>query len=107
MKGLSACILKGKYHASNNGISSKYDEVTIVDDKVPGIFEPRENSPAVKLVRRIIGGRPYIHAEPIERPEGIGWMASGAFIESSDSRFPNDYPIPLHDRQEYEDMGGN
>jgi hypothetical protein len=37
----------------------------------------------------------HLHAEPISP----GWyMASGKFIWTSDSRFPNDYPISLHDR---------
>ena len=29
-------------------------------------------------------------------------VAGGTFIFTSDSRFPSVYPIPLHDRQEYE-----
>jgi len=107
-KGLLVEIIKGKFHSSNNGLSNYVDEVVIIDESVPEIFDADPvRCPAVKLVRRIIGGTEYIHAEPMEKPSGLGWMASGAFLESSDSRFPNDYPIPLHDRQEFNDQGGN
>ena len=43
----------------------------------------------------------YVHAEPVDKPEGkVGPMFGGNFIYTSDSRFPNDYPIPVHDRFE-------
>lgn len=102
MKGFTCEIIKSRYHSPNEGLSSKASEVTIIDDAVPAMYEPSEKAPAVKLVRRTIGGRPYIHAEPIEEPgKGFnGWMDGGSYIDSSDSRFPNDYPIPLHDRKE-------
>lgn len=30
-------------------------------------------------------------------------MFSGAFVYTSDSRFPNQFPIPVHDRSEVEE----
>jgi hypothetical protein len=58
----------------------------------------------LKLVRRNLFGREHLHAEPIDPPTGVGWMAGGNFIWTSDSRFPSDYPIAVHDRQESQDQ---
>lgn len=103
MKGLTAGILESKQigNCSNSGISSRIKAVTIVGE-IPKIFEADEKSPAVKIVRRMLCGRIYLHAEPIEsiKNGNVGYMMGGCFIWSSDSRFPSDYPIPLHDRQE-------
>jgi len=56
----------------------------------------------LKIVRRRLG-RPneYLHVEPFNQPEGkAGPMAGGNFVYSSDSRFPHDYPLAVHDRFE-------
>ena len=38
-------------------------------------------------------------------PKGnVGYMFGGNFIHTSDSRIPNDYPIPIHDRQETQEQ---
>lgn len=101
-KGLRVSIYSSKDigNCSNGGISSKYDNLIFVDAEGP--FEgTKENS--VRLVRRKLWGKEYLHAEPIEKPEGmVGPMAGGCFIYSSDSRFRevSKYPIPLHDRFE-------
>ncbi len=103
MKGLSAYIYKPQYgDCSNGGLSSKYTNVIIVDETIPEIFSTNETTPAVKLVYRKLSSmnEPYIHAEPVERKRGCGPMFGGCFIYSSDSRFPHNYPIPLHDRFE-------
>lgn len=89
---------------SNGGISSYVTKVCLVGEKCE-VFEAREDMPAVHLIRRIIGGRQYVSAEPIEQPKGMcGPMFGGSFIYTSDSRFPNDYPIPLHDRFETQEQ---
>ena len=111
MKGLSASIYQSKEigNCSNKGISSKCKSVILVGDGIPEIFEADDHSPAVRLVKRSgIGrnGSTYTHAEPVKGkdPKAIGWMDGGCFISSSDSRFPSDYPIPLHDRQESQQL---
>jgi len=103
-KGMSASIYENKGHGncSNGGISSYCKDVTIVNSKCK-VFEADEQSPAVVIVKRIIGGKEYLHAEPVEKPTGIGWMAGGTFIYTCDSRFREEfgnYPISLHDREE-------
>jgi hypothetical protein len=105
-KGLIAGIYEGKRNGncSNGGISERHKAVVVVDEKLPEIFSASSDHPAVKIVRRVIGGEPYIHAEPIDPvPDGmIGYMFGGSFIYTSDSRFGelSKYPIPLHDRWE-------
>lgn len=102
--GLNCCILESKSigNCSNGGLSSKVETVTLVDPAVDGPFEPDTEAPEVKLVRRNIGGRPYVHAEPVVpvKPGNVGYCFGGTYISTSDSRFPADYPIPLHDRQD-------
>ncbi len=108
MKGLICEIYK--YYgsdSSNNGISAKAESVTLVGEGIPEIFEPNDYRPAVKLVKRIIRGKEYVHAEPVEwESEGddIRGMFGGTFIYTSDSRFPATHPIPLHDRRESREM---
>lgn len=106
MKGLRASIYTDEIgECSNGGISSRVKYVTIVGDGIPEIFTADDKAPAVKIVRRVIWGKPYVHAEPVDQPEGTaGPMAGGCFIYSSDSRFPHQYPISLHDRFECWDM---
>lgn len=103
--GLICGILQSKWigNCSNGGISSKHNAVCLVD--VEGPFHPRDDLPAVKLVYRTIGGKPYVHAEPVDPPPAgaVGWMAGGCFIDSCDSRFPG-RAIPLHDRCESQDL---
>ena len=81
-----------------NGISSNQNTLILIDIDAP--FEGDEKN-SVKLVTRWLFGKWYHHAEPLVKPEGmVGPMMGGNFIYTSDSRFPSDYPIPLHDRFE-------
>lgn len=103
MKGLIASIYRyGENDSSNGGLSSKVDKVVIVGEGIPEIFEATEEMPAVIIEKRRFGFREtdYLSARPVEL-EGKHTMAGGTFIYSHDSRFPADYPIPLHDRVEY------
>lgn len=84
--------LKG---CSNGGISEQVETVVLVGPGIPEIFSPKPRMPAVQLVKT----GDYMHVEPVEQPDGMcGPMAGGAFIYTSDSRFPSNYPISLHDR---------
>lgn len=96
MKGLTAGIYRAEYDSKINVMHGK-KSVTIIDSEIAGIFEPNEDHPAVRIVRRNLSGGEYIHAEPMEP----GWYAfGGTYIHCSDSRVNklNKYPIPLHDR---------
>ena len=107
--GLRADIYRhGRGRFANGGISDTLDAVTIVD--IDGPSEPSDDAPAVRLVRRVIGGQAYVHAEPVE-PVGegrIGYMAGGTVIRSLDARFRRalvklGHPaeaVSLHDRSE-------
>lgn len=101
-KGLLVTVFKANYDCTANGISSKLDRLILIGDGVVELFGGNEdNSNVVKLVRRKIGNREYLHCEPLEKPIGKnGPMFGGNFIYTSDSRFPNDYPISIHDRFE-------
>jgi|SRR5215213_6260482 len=85
-----------------NSISSRYDRVAL--PCVDGPLEESEISgiPVIKLVRREIAGREYVHAEPEGDPRLP--MYGGCILDSSDSRFRETtgviYPIKLHDRFE-------
>ena len=85
-----------------NSISSRYDRVALPcsdgpleDDDIAGI-------PVIKLVRRTIRDRDYVHAEP--EGETQQPMYGGCILDTSDSRFQETtgvpYPIKLHDRFE-------
>jgi len=97
MKGLLVEVYHSRNDCTNGGVSSMVYEAVIVGDGIPEIFAPSENAPALKLVRRIICGSPYLHLEPVESGQ---YMYGGNIAYSSDGRFPNDYPLKIHDRQE-------
>lgn len=109
MKGLTASIFEDKRigNCSNGGISSRCSMVTVVGlGEDSEIREATDDAPAVKLVRRIIGGKLCVHAEPVDPvPEGhAGWMMGGSYISTSDGRFADAIgfygAVALHDRSE-------
>lgn len=105
MKGLIVDILKHKgVDCSYYGISSKSENLTLIGEGIDPVFDANQERPAVKIVKRNLFGSdvPYVHAEPVNRPEGCSAMFGGTFIYSSDARFRkiSPYPIPLHDRFE-------
>ena len=99
MKGLLVWVYRPHFDCTNGGVTSHNNTVLLIGENVPEIFEPGD-LPVLKLVKRQLSGDdkpPYLHAQPIE---GNGYMMGGNFIYSSDSRFPSNYPIPVHDRRE-------
>lgn len=92
---------------TNGGVTSKNERVLVLPEGVEATPEQLMGKlPILKIVRRNIGGKPYLHAEPVNRPGkgSIGsWMAGGNFIYSCDSRFREwicEYPVSVHDRTE-------
>lgn len=109
MKGLITGIFKheGRSCDGGRGISSKVDNVTVLPNSffpdIPEIFECDDKSPPVVIVKRkLFGGQePYLTAYPVVNGEvDTNCMFGGTYINTSDSRFPAQYPIPLHDRKE-------
>ena len=104
MKGLLCTVLRNAQYGdgTNGGVSSTHASFILCGDGIPELFEATDDTPALILVRRTIAGEEYLHAQPL-RPEGdrtIGPMFGGNFVTTSDSRFPQRYPIPVHDRFE-------
>lgn len=96
---------------TNGGITSKHSTAVLIGEGVPEITAPTEDSPALVLCRRLLNpsfsawmnnqtaGEEYLHAEPLTLL-GKSPMFGGNVIYTSDSRFPNRYPIKVHDRIE-------
>ena len=106
-KGLRAEILTGPFHSPNKGLSSRVTHVTVIgvgeERTLPAfaqIFEPTDNAPGVYL---LFEHDRYV-ARPADAPPGKWFMASGAHLHTSDSRWHeligHSLPIPLHDRTE-------
>jgi len=105
MKGLTVNVYRAKGYGCTNGVTSTHDIVLLVGKDVPEVSEgDGVFLPILKLVKRNIFGREHIHAEPLEVPQG-NRMFGGNFIYTSDSRFPSQYPIPVHDRVEANNYG--
>jgi hypothetical protein len=109
MKGITVGIFENKRirkDSSNGGISSRCNQVTVVGIPRAELWEPTEDAPAVKLVKRTFGKKTVVHAEPIEPPPAgsVGWMSGGTFIACCDSRFGEAIgfygAVSLHDRCE-------
>jgi len=99
-KGLLVHVLRARGDCTAGGVTSKHDSFVLTGEGVPELFAPTKDAPELRLVRRDLNGE-YLHAEPVERPVKMaGPMAGGNFVYSSDGRFPNRYPISVHDRFE-------
>lgn len=89
---------------SNGGVTSQCKRLYLICEN--GWWEePEDSDSLLRLVsRKLFRDRTtYLHAEPVnpgDLSDKVGPMFGGAFIWSSDSRFPSDYPIPVHDRFE-------
>lgn len=96
MKGLLVYVYSCGFVDSFSPIKEA-KQVIIVDSNVPEIFEASEEHPPVRIVKRFLFGREYVHAEPFEKGN---YAFGGRYIFCSDSRIReiNTYPIPLHDR---------
>lgn len=98
--------LPGDY--TNGGISAAYDELFLVSHF--GWKDVPDDDPRlVRVVKRKLfsDGVTRICAVPVNPDRGdrvIGPMFGGNFIYSCDSRFPSDYPIPVHDRYETQEQ---
>jgi hypothetical protein len=99
LKGLTVEVYTSCF--SGDGISSRVKFITLCGEGLPELFEAKEDRPAFRVVKRNISGQEYTHVEPWEKPEGRGWMYGGNICCTSDSRFPNQYPLKIHDRQEF------
>jgi hypothetical protein len=92
---MTVTIYRPDYDCTNNGLSSQHDRITIVGAGYqPG--SARADAPAFFL--RELGGAINLYPADVGRPGE--YMFGGNFAFCSDSRFPNQYPIPVHDRRE-------
>lgn len=104
LRGLLAYVYRnGDTDASNGGISSRCQRVIVTGPGVPEIFEASDERPAVEIGKVEYNGETTYHLRPAGEP-GTRYMAGGAFVSTSDSRFRKLFPfygaIPLHDRYE-------
>lgn len=103
-KGRLATVLRGKYEATGNGVSSKNDDFLVFGDTIKGEgFTEEDHEKVLKIVtRKLFGDKEYLTAYPIDENGKVleGGMFGGNFIYSSCSSFSADYPIPIHDRFE-------
>lgn len=91
------------FSSSRGGLSERVKHVTVVGAEMPAycrLARPSEHAPAVMLAETSPG---YRVLRPTE-PEGVHWMASGAYVYTRDSRWKDlagtRLPLPLHDRTE-------
>ena len=102
MKGLLCFLLqdKDRVDCSAGGISSRVKSVILVGPGIPEVFDSDEKTPAVVVRERVVFGKRYYRAVEAAKADDAAEMFGGCWVYTSDSRFPFDYPIPLHDRFE-------
>lgn len=92
---------RGGYDCTNGGVSSRFDSLYLICDK--GWLEVDDTDERlVKIETMRFGGNTYQHVVPVNdrHKRAVSYMMGGNYISTSDSRFPSDYPIPVHDRTE-------
>lgn len=103
VRAINAEIYKPKWgDCSNNGLSSRFDDVYIVCDDGNYTFDtdnPPEN--LCVMVKRELFDENADYIRPYkDSPKGtVGYMYGGCIVYTSDSRFRN-RPLKLHDRTE-------
>lgn len=85
-------------HCANGGISEHHEELLLVGDDIPQIFEA-DGCPMVTIETVFFNGGSRDYLSPVDKIEGKHYMAGGNFGYTSDSRV---LPVPLsiHDRTE-------
>jgi len=100
---------------TNGGVTSGKKEAVVINMGVE-LFHPSNIAPALMLIVDDAGGaRPgmlnvkkkdntvhRVRAVPVDEDDNpvLGGMFGGQWIHASDSRFPFETPIPVHDRFE-------
>ena len=84
---------------TNGGVTDFSDEAVLVWDETPEQMADLPNNKCVLILEKGLGHHKY-RALPYRTDKGKWHMFGGNFIHSSDSRFPFDYPIDVHDRIE-------
>lgn len=100
--GLPVQVLRGIYDTdtTNGGVSSKRDRFILIGDGIPEVAEPRDEDEILVLkTRNILGKYDYHYVVPYALQDGHSMMG-GNYIHSADGRFPNKYPLAIHDRVE-------
>lgn len=95
---LLVSILKSDSDCTNNGVSSTSNNATLIWDESDE--EIKNNMPkggCILVLTKGLGTRKYM-AVPLGEKRWA--MFGGNFIYTSDSRFPSDQPIHIHDRFE-------
>jgi hypothetical protein len=111
MKGLTVSIYKdnGKSYDGKGNFSSRLDRVVVLPSEdfpnIPEIFEgDADGTNYVKIIKRAPTGKEIFTAYPCDAEGNIDkktwYMFGGCYLMTSDSRFPFQYPVPLHDRTE-------
>ncbi len=106
MKAITVNIFRSKSSAANNqGFSTEFESIPLFNpqNSNSGNADFNPAKPHLILIRRTIAGSEYLHAEFRSVPtlKGVnGPMFGGNFCHTSDYRFPNRYPIAIHDRFE-------
>jgi hypothetical protein len=105
MKGLIVNVYRYERYITELNCYESYSELTLIGNNIAEVFEVEDTRPAVTLKNRILStGRNHVYAVPCDSEGRVNekkwYMFGGNFIYGSDSRFPAQYPIPLHDRLE-------
>lgn len=83
---------------SNDGVSNRHTKLFLPCGDGP--FKASVDDESVVIFRQ---HNDHKYLEPLTVPAGAGWMMGGNYAASPDSRFAehfNQYPLPIHDRQE-------
>ena len=83
---------------SNNGISSRHDCVMVISKENEDTREWTGENVCVVREKNVFGTR-HVYLVPYKLRKQHT-MFGGCFVYSSDSRFPENRPLPLHDRME-------
>lgn len=108
MRSLFCDVLRSAngYDCTKNGISARYKNIYILTDEGTNSFD-EDNIPenTFVVVTKNFGYKEYsclvpYHLLGVYKSNKLPIMFGGNFAFTSDSRFPSDYPLPIHDRVE-------
>jgi len=87
--------------STNNGLTHRQKQLILVGENINGPFDITDGEDYLVLKNKNFNNKEYLYCVPNSIIEsGEHSMFGGNFVYTSDSRFPNKYPIPVHDRVE-------
>ena len=105
---LSVDIFRSSYDSEINILHGHNSAILVWDEDLNEVPDEINGQKVLIVTTRMVPSKenmldkvPHYSVRPLKESEEGKWlMFGGTYVKTTDSRFPFDYPLPLHDRYE-------